>query len=118
MRVSSMLLSAFAAIALLATPAAAKTVTLAGNHSSAEIKAACGKAGGTFIEDSSINSYGCSSNCNGGPAAPNDSNGCHVSCFGNSSPGNCQGTTPGRTTKPDLQNLDAILTGGAKKQTN
>jgi len=57
------------------------------NHTSDEIKSACGKAGGDYTETPD-GGYGCSTNCHGGSGGD-----CIVACKKDHS---CTGAVPGR----------------------
>ncbi len=87
----------------LSTAATAETVRLQGTYTRSELRSACSNAGGSFFAN--LNGHHCTKEC-----TSNGQQGvCSVSC---NTEGTCTGSTPGRTMRQSLLNLDSLLGSG------
>jgi hypothetical protein len=104
-------------LALLPSAASAKKIAIAGNLSSAQVKAACAESGGVYTEGSmgGLNTFACNTDCQGTGNDNIDTDHCNVNCVENSTPGNCQGWAPDKVAVPSSLNLKSFLKATTNK---
>ena len=117
MRASIIIGVAFLLAGMFPAASLAERITLQGNYSAAHVKAACDKVGGDYTEDAGTNSYGCTSDCQNTGNNNTDQDHCVVTCSNNSTPGNCDGYTPGRLVNPSALDLKSFMSSATKKKT-
>lgn len=110
---SIIFIAALVSIGFLAEAAWAKRISLAGHYSSAQIKSACDKASGNYVEEGG--DYGCTTDCKNTGNNNTDTNHCTVTCS-SSAGSNCYGYVPGRPAPGATPSIRGVLTGLQRKQ--
>jgi len=107
-------------LAFLPSAASAKKIAIAGNLSSAQVKAQCAEQGGVYTEGSvgGLNTFACNTDCQGTGNDNIDTDHCNVNCVENSTPGNCQGWTPDRIVVPKAMDFNSFMKATTKKKVN